>query len=179
MKRVSFIILIILTCLSGYAQEDISIDTVINNLDWQHSTETDLVYFFRNNISHRSGDEDFGDFVSKYSINGIRVGVLKSKVSYILVEPYSRKLGRINIIFDEGINWENSKPQIDYLITQIVKFFGNDYKTIIDHQEIGGKIYEDTDVVWKHTEFSERKEDVKISISPSAKICALMIGRID
>ena len=134
MKNIIFTLLAFLFCLPVFSQNEISIETLIDSIDWEDCSESDLIYIFKDNIIQRENDESFdGNNVSRYSLKGVKIGQYSTS-THIVVNKFNRKVVRISMLIDDNEDDLKKPETIARNLEDIVKrIFGNTYQETIDH----------------------------------------------
>lgn len=135
MKRVVFIVFAICSIASVSSQNPISIERVINDLDWENCSEADVILAFKNNVVKREKEETWdGGAVSSFILKNLKVGEYTSDAN-IIVNKYNRKLLKIGgISIGKNYDWSKgvdaiSKELEDYFSS----FWGKEHKKSIDY----------------------------------------------
>ncbi|MCR4592791.1 MAG: hypothetical protein K5672_06525 [Bacteroidaceae bacterium] len=135
MRRIIF--LLFTFCLSAPAssQNPISIERIINDLNWGNCSESDVIIAFKDNVTKREHEEVWdGGLVSTFVLRNIRIGRSVSDAN-IIVNKYNRKLVKIGgIMLGKDYDWskgvdEISKELEDYFSS----FWGVEHKKSIEY----------------------------------------------
>ncbi|MBR1502469.1 MAG: hypothetical protein IJ618_01125 [Prevotella sp.] len=182
MKKIVLIILSLCLVISVFSQNPISIETVINDLDWENCTESDVIFAFKDNVVKRDKEETWnGGGSSFFILKNVKIGAYTTDAN-IIVNKYNRKLLKIGgMTIGKNYDWSKgadalSKELEDYFSS----FWGKERKkTIVYDAEFvdGDMVYTNIDCEWGNSRLNEktctgsfylshRREVVVIAIVP-------------
>ena len=85
MKRIYFTLLSLSLVFNTFSQSPISIDKIINDLDWGNCNESDVILAFKENIVKKEKEEEFnGNGVSSFSYSPMAASADKTKIPEIV-----------------------------------------------------------------------------------------------
>jgi len=134
MKRIIFIFVSVCLASSVFAQNPISIERIINDLDWENCSESDVILAFKDNVVKRDKIETWeGGAVSSFILKNVKVGNSVSDAN-IIVNKYNKKLLKIGGIKLKNLDWSKGTDELsreleDYFST----FWGKEHKKSIDY----------------------------------------------
>jgi len=160
MKR--FIIILMSVCLvsSTFSQNPINIERIINDLDWENCSESDVVLTFKDNVVKRDKVETWeGGAVSSFILKNVKVGDCVSDAN-IIVSKYNKKLLKIGGITLKDLDWSKGA---DVLSRELEDFFstfwGIEHKKSIDYDaDILDEsiVYTNINCEWENTRLNEK-----------------------
>ena len=172
MKVLFGLIIAILFNICAFSQNEIRIETLVDSIDWEDCSESDIIFMFKDNIIQRENEETFGDFVGRYDLRNVVVGQYTTSISHIVVNKYNRQLMRISMIIDEkDADWTNPKAVDANLEATIKKIFGNRYKKTIEYSHATIIEY-----IWESF-LSDNNCGATILITPEGKCAAVTIEK--
>ena len=148
MKKIMFFLLCICLTDSVFSQNPISIDRVINDLDWENCSESDVILAFKDNVVKRDKEETWDDgIVSSFILKNVKIEEYTADAN-IIVSKYNRKLLKIGgITIRKNLDWNKDVDTIsqrfeDYFST----FWGKEYKKTIEYDTD----YNDSNIKYKN-----------------------------
>ena len=177
------ILLAMLACystVSAFSQNQVSIDRIINELDWENCTESDVIFAFKDNIEKRDKDETWdGNAVSSFVLKNVKVGHYTSDAN-IIVNKYSRKLLKIGgITIGKECDWSKN---IDLISQELEDFFSSfwgkehrktiDFDTDFDDENI---VYSSITCEWGATYHNNKTSKGSFILLQRAKIIVIAI----
>lgn len=134
MKKI--IVILISVCLVSptFAQNPISIERIINDLDWENCSESDVILTFKDNVVKREKEETWNDGgVSSFILKNVKVGDCVSDAN-IIVSKYNRKLLKIGGILIQDLDWSKGAEAISQELEGFFSsFWGKEHKKSIDY----------------------------------------------
>ena len=161
MKKIVLVILSLFLMNSAFSQNPISIEKVINDLDWENCTESDVILAFKDNIVKRDKEETWnGGAVSSFVLKDVKIGVYTTDAN-IIVKKYNRKLLKIGgMTIGKNYDWSKgadalSKELEDYFSS----FWGKERKKTIDYDVDfidENIVYTNISCEWGNTRLNEK-----------------------
>lgn len=75
MKKVVFILFSVFYVVSAFSQNPINIERVINDLDWEDCSESDVILAFKDNVVKREKEETWErGAVSSFILKNVKIG---------------------------------------------------------------------------------------------------------
>ncbi len=181
MKRIVFILLIITLGLSkSFSQNPISIERVINELDWDNCIESDVILAFKDNVVKRENDETWdGDAISSFILKNVKVGNDVSDAN-IIVNKFNRKLIMIGgIMLGKNQDWGKGVEVISQKFEDYFSsFWGKEHKKSIDYDadiEDDNTVYTNIACTWGTTYHNNKSSKGSFLIRQRAKIIVISI----
>ena len=180
MKKIMFFLLC--TCLtdSVFSQNPISIDRVINDLDWENCSESDVIFAFKDNVVKSDKEEAWDDgTVSSFILKNVKIKEYMADVN-IIVSKYKRKLMKIGGMFiEKNIDWNKGIDAIsqgfeNYFST----FWGKEYKKIIEYNPDyfdNNIVYKKNTCEWGKTYFNDKTSKGTVMIDDRGKYIVIAI----
>ena len=179
MKR--FIIILMSVCLvsSTFSQNPLGIDRIINELDWENCSESDVVLTFKDNIVKRDKVETWeGGAVSSFILKNVKVGDSVSDAN-IIVSKYNKKLLKIGGITLKDLDWSKGADALsqeleDYFST----FWGKEHRKSIDYDAdfLDESItYTNINCEWQNTRLNEKSCKGSFFLMHRGKIVVIAI----
>ena len=161
MKKIFCLLFAICSVASVFSQNPISIEKVINDLDWENCTESDVILAFKDNVVKRDKEETWnGGGSSFFILKNVKIGAYTTDAN-IIVNKYNRKLLKIGgMTIGKNYDWskgadELSKELEDYFSS----FWGKERKkTIVYDAEFvdGDMVYTNIDCEWGNSRLNEK-----------------------
>lgn len=180
MKRILFLLFAICLSVSIYSQNPISIERIINGLDWANCSESDVILAFKDNITKREHDEVWdGGLVSSFVLNNVKVGRSVSDAN-IIVNKYNQKLVKIGgIKLGEGYDWSKGADEISRELEAFFSsFWGVEHMKSIDYVadfDDDKTVYTNISCKWGDTYYNKKTSKGSFYISHRAKIIVIAI----
>lgn len=135
MKRGLFTLLLVSLTISLCSQNPISIDRIINDLNWENCTESDVIFAFKDNIEKREKDETWPEGnVSSFILKNVKIGESISDAN-IIVKWRTRRLVKIGGIHIKNIDWNKNVDDISReLEDYFSSFWGKEHKKTVDYE---------------------------------------------
>lgn len=118
-----------------FSQKTISIERVINDLDWENCSESDVILAFKDNVVKRGKEEVWEDgIVSSFILKNVKIEEYTADAN-IIVNKYNRKLIKIGgMSIGKNLDWNKDVDAIsqrfeDYFST----FWGKEHKKTIEY----------------------------------------------
>ena len=179
MKRIIVILISVCLVSSTFSQNPLGIDRIINELDWENCSESDVVLTFKDNIVKRDKVETWeGGAVSSFILKNVKVGDSVSDAN-IIVSKYNKKLLKIGGITLKDLDWSKgadalSRELEDYFST----FWGIEHKKSIDYDaDILDEsiVYTNINCEWKNTRLNEKSCKGSFYLMHRGKIVVIAI----
>ena len=180
MKRIVFIISSLCLMISAFSQNPMSIEKIINDLDWENCTESDVILTFKDNVVKRDKEEVWnGGAVSSFILKNVKIGVYTTDAN-IIVNKYNRKLLKIGgMTIGKNYDWSKgadtlSKELEDYFST----FWGKEHKKTIDYDtdfDDEKNVYTNIRCEWGRTYHNEKSSKGSFFMIHRAKIIVIAI----
>ena len=180
MKMIVFLISSFCLTISAFSQNPISIEKIINDLDWENCTESDVILAFKDNVVKRDKEEVWnGGSVSSFILKKVKIGIYTTDAN-IIVKKYNRKLLKIGgMTIGKNYDWNKgadalSKDLEDYFSS----FWGKERKKTIDYdidfidENI---IYTNIGCEWGNTRFNEKTCKGSFYLSHRGKVVVIAI----
>lgn len=161
MKKIFCLFLFICSVASAFSQNPISIEKVINDLDWENCTESDVILAFKDNVVRREKEETWsGGGTSFFILKNVMIGEYTSDAN-IIVNKYNRKLLKIGgMTIGKNYDWSKgadalSKELEDYFSS----FWGKEHKKFIDYDVDfidENIVYTNINCEWGNTRLNEK-----------------------
>ena len=160
MKRKILVLLSLFSMVSVIAQNPISIERIINDLDWENCGESDVVLTFKDNVVKRDKVETWeGGAVSSFILKNVKVGDCVSDAN-IIVNKYNKKLLKIGGITLRDLDWSKG---VDALSQELEDYFsafwGKEHRKSIDYDAdfLDESItYTNINCEWQNTRLNEK-----------------------
>lgn len=165
--------------VSVIAQNPINIERIINDLDWENCSESDVVLTFKDNVVKRDKVETWeGGAVSSFILKNIKVGDCVSDAN-IIVNKYNKKLLKIGGITLRDLDWSKGADNLsreleDYFST----FWGKEHKKSIDYDAdfLDESItYTNINCEWENTRLNEKSCKGSFYLMHRGKIVVIAI----
>ena len=146
--------------VSAFSQNPISIEGIINDLDWENCSESDVVLAFKDNVVKRDKIETWeGGAVSSFILKNVKVGDCVSDAN-IIVSKYNKKLLKIGGITLKDLDWSKGADGISQeLENYFSTFWGKEHKKSIDYDaDILDEsiVYTNINCEWENTRLNEK-----------------------
>lgn len=165
--------------VSVFAQTPISIERIINDLDWENCSESDVVLAFKDNVVKRGKTETWDDgSVSSFILKNVKVGENVSDAN-IIVSKFNKKLLKIGGITLKNLDWSKGADVLtreleDYFST----FWGKEHKKSIDYDADfldESIVYTNINCEWEDTRFNEKSCKGSFYLMHRGKIVVIAI----
>lgn len=179
MKRIIFFLLTICVATSMFSQKPISIERVINDLDWGNCSKSDVILTFKDNVVKREKTETWNDGgVSSFILKNVKVGENISDAN-IIVNQHNKKLLKIGGIILDKLDWSKGPDALsqeleDYFST----FWGKEHKKAIDYESDfldENIVYSNINCEWENTRLNEKSCKGSFLLRQNAKIVVIAI----
>jgi hypothetical protein len=179
MKKIYFILLCLGLTVSVYSQKPISIDRIINGLDWENCCESDVILTFKDNVVKRDKVETWDDgSVSSFILKNVKVGDSVSDAN-IIVSKYNKKLLKIGGITLENLDWSKGADVLSQeLENYFSTFWGKEHKKSIDYDADfldESIVYTNIKCEWENTRLNEKSSKGSFYLMHRAKIIVIAI----
>lgn len=119
--------------VSVIAQNPINIERIINDLDWENCSESDVVLTFKDNVVKRDKVETWeGGAVSSFILKNVKVGDCVSDAN-IIVSKYNKKLLKIGGITLKDLDWSKGADILSRVGRLFLYLLGKEHKKSIDY----------------------------------------------
>lgn len=135
MKRILILFLGLCSMVSVFSQNPITIEKIINDLDWENCSESDVILAFKDNITKREHEETWdGGLVSSFVLKNVKIGNSISDAN-IIVNKYNRKLAKIGgITLGKDVDWSKGADDVSReLEDYFSSFWGIEHKKFVDY----------------------------------------------
>ena len=161
MKKIVLIISSLCMMISAFSQNPISIEKVINDLDWENCTESDVILAFKDNIVKRDKEETWnGGAVSSFVLKNVKIGVYTTDAN-IIVKNYNRKLLKIGgMTIGKNYDWSKGADTLSKELEEYFSsFWGKEHKKTIDYDVDfidENIVYTNISCEWENTRLNEK-----------------------
>lgn len=161
MNKIICLLFTICSVTSVFSQNPISIEKVINDLDWENCTESDVILAFKDNIVKRDKEEVWnGGGVSSFILKNVKIGVYTADAN-IIVNKYNRKLLKIGgMTIGKNYDWSKGADTLSKELEEYFSsFWGKERKKTIDYDvdfTDENKVYTNINCEWGDTHFNEK-----------------------
>lgn len=146
MKKNLIIVFLILSSISAFSENSIKIETLIDSIDWENCTESDLAFMFNDHLIKKNKNDKSWKYHEdvNFVIKDIKVGKYISSVAIPRVDKINRQLNAINIIFEEDsevfkdINTDQLETYIENYLKNI---FGDKYRIVVEYGWLGKECF--------------------------------------
>lgn len=160
MKRKILVLLSLFSMVSVIAQNPISIERIINDLDWENCSESDVILTFKDNVVKKDKVDTWdGGAVSSFILKNVKVGDSVSDAN-IIVSKYNKKLLKIGGITLKDLDWSKG---VDALSQELEDYFsafwGKEHRKSIDYDaDILDEsiVYTNINCEWENTRLNEK-----------------------
>ena len=180
MKKIVLIISSLCMMISAFSQNPISVERIINDLDWENCTESDVILAFKDNIVKRAKEEVWnGGGVSSFILKNVKIGIYTTDAN-IIVNKYNRKLLKIGgMAIGKNYDWSKgadalSKELEDYFSS----FWGKERKKSIDYDVDfvdENVVYTNINCEWGNTRLNEKTCKGSFYLSHRGKVVVIAI----
>ena len=135
MKRIYFTLLSLSLVFNTFSQSPISIDKIINDLDWGNCNESDVILAFKDNIEKRVQEETWdGGLVSRFILKNVIINGSLADAN-IIVNKNNRKLVKIGgMKLGKDIDWTKGADEISRELEDFFSsFWGVEHKKSVDY----------------------------------------------
>lgn len=161
MKKIVLVILSLFLMNSAFSQNPISIERIINDLDWENCTESDVILAFKDNIAKRDKEETWnGGAVSSFVLKDVKIGVYTTDAN-IIVKNYNRKLLKIGgMTIGKNYDWSKGADTLSKELEEYFSsFWGKEHKKTIDYDVDfidENIVYTNISCEWGNTRLNEK-----------------------
>lgn len=161
MKKIVLVILSLFLMNSAFSQNPISIERIINDLDWENCTESDVILAFKDNIVKRDKEETWnGGAVSSFVLKNVKIGVYTTDAN-IIVKNYNRKLLKIGgMTIGKNYDWSKGADTLSKELEEYFSsFWGKEHKKTIDYDVDfidENIVYTNISCEWGNTRLNEK-----------------------
>ncbi len=161
MKKIVLIISSLCLMISAFSQNPISIEKVINDLDWENCTESDVILAFKDNIVKRDKEETWnGGGASFFILKNVKIGAYTTDAN-IIVNNYNRKLLKIGgMTVGKNYDWSKGADALSMeLEDYFSSFWGKERKKTIDYDVDfidENIVYTNINCEWGNTRLNEK-----------------------
>jgi hypothetical protein len=165
---------------SVFSQNPISIERIINDLDWENCTESDVILAFKDNIVKRDKEETWnGGAVSSFVLKNVKIGVYTTDAN-IIVKNYNRKLLKIGgMTIGKNYDWSKGADTLSKELEEYFSsFWGKERKKTIDYDvdfTDENKVYTNINCEWGDTHFNEKSCKGSFYLSHRGKVVVIAI----
>lgn len=178
MRRV-FILLTFCISVSIFSQNPISIERIVNDLDWENCNESDVIFAFKDNVVKREKDEVWdGGAVSSFILKNVKVGEHTADAN-IIVNKYNRKLLKIGGIILRDYDWSKNVDSISQELEDLFSsFWGKEHKKSIEYDtdfDDENTVYTNINCEWGQTYHNDKTSKGTFLIRQRIKIIVIAI----
>lgn len=179
MKKIILVVLTLLSTFSAFSQNPISIERIINDLDWEDCSESDVILAFKDNVVKREKEETWdGGAVSSFVLKNVKIGECTSDAN-IIVNKYNRKLMKIGGISLKNLDWNKGADAISQKLEDYFSsFWGKEHKKNIDYDtdfDDEKNVYTNISCEWGNTYHNEKTSKGSFFLMHRAKIVVIAI----
>ncbi len=181
MNKLTLLLLVMmLGCGYSFSQNPISIERIINDLNWENCLESDVVLTFKDNVAKREKEETWdGGAVSSFILKNVKVGDCMSDAN-IIVNKFNRKLLKIGgIMLGKDYDWSKS---VDLISRELENYFstywGKEYKKTIDYNtdfEDENTVYTNIHCEWGDTYHNNKTSKGSFLINQRGQVIVISI----
>ncbi len=179
MKKIVFILFSVFYVVSAFSQNPINIERVINDLDWENCSESDVILAFKDNVVKREKEETWeGGAVSSFILKNVKIGEHTANAN-IIVNKYNKKLLKIGGIILTDYDWSKNADEIAQELENFFSsFWGKDHKKIIEYDtdlEDENTVFTNIDCEWGNTYHNDTTSKGHFMIRPQGKVVVIAI----
>ena len=179
MAKIVFFLFSFCLAFSAYSQNPISIDRVINELEWENCSESDVILTFKDNVVKREEEEEWdGGLVSSFILKNIKIGNYISDAN-IIVNKFNRKLIKIGGIIINNYDWSKGVDAASQELEDLFSsFWGKEHKKSIEYRidyDDENNIYTDIDCKWGNSLHNETSSKGTFLLRQKAKMIVIAI----
>ena len=179
MKKVVFILFSVFYVVSAFSQNPINIERVINDLDWENCSESDVILAFKDNVVKREKEETWeGGAVSSFILKNVKIGEHTANANIIVIK-YNKKLLKIGGIILTDYDWSKNADEISQELENFFSsFWGKDHKKIIEFDtdlEDENTVFTNIDCEWGDTYHNDTTSKGSFLIRPQGKVVVITI----
>lgn len=179
MKRKILVLLSLFSMVSVIAQNPISVERIINDLDWENCSESDVILTFKDNVVKKDKVDTWdGGAVSSFILKNVKVGDSVSDAN-IIVSKYNKKLLKIGGITLKDLDWSKG---VDALSQELEDYFsafwGKEHRKSIDYDaDILDEsiVYTNINCEWENTRLNEKSCKGSFYLMHRGKIVVIAI----
>ena len=168
-----------LSVVSAFSQNPISIERIINDLDWENCTESDVILAFKDNVVKRDKVEEWdGGEVSSFILKNVQIGECISDAN-IIVNKYNRKLLKIGGMILRDYDWSKGADVISQKLEDYFSsFWGKDhikiieYETDLDDEET---VFSNIKCEWRDTYHNDKTSKGNCLIMQRVKVVVIAV----
>lgn len=179
MKKIVCLFLTLLTSVYVFSQTPISIEKIVDGLNWGNCSETDVIFAFKDNIVKRDHEEKWdGGLVSSFILKNIKIGDYIADGNIIVNS--SRKLVKIGgITLKDNIDRNKSVDEYSqYFEEYLSSIWGKErIKNIEYHSDIidKNKVYATIQCQWMRSDNNIKSSRGTLLIMERGKIIVISI----
>ena len=161
MNKIICLLFTVCSVTSVFSQNPISIEKVINDLDWENCTESDVILAFKDNIAKRDKEETWnGGAVSSFILKNVKIGIYTTDAN-IIVKNYNRKLLKIGgMTIGKNYDWSKGADTLSKELEEYFSsFWGKEHKKTIDYDVDfidENIVYTNISCEWGNTRLNEK-----------------------
>lgn len=181
MKKLTLLLIVItLGYGNSFSQNPISIERVINDLNWENCIESDVILAFKDNVVKREKEETWdGGAVSSFILKNVKVRDYISDAN-IIVNKFNRRLLKIGgIMIGKNCDWSKGADVISQeLEDYFSSFWGKEHKKSIDYDtdfEDKNTVFTNIDCEWGATHHNNKSSKGSFLIRQKAKVVVIAI----
>ena len=180
MNKIFCLFLTVCSVASAFSQNPISVERIINDLDWENCTESDVILAFKDNIVKRAKEEVWnGGAVSSFILKNVKIGIYTTDAN-IIVKNYNRKLLKIGgMTIGKNYDWSKGADTISKELEECFSsFWGKEHKKTIDYDVDfidENIVYTNISCEWGNTRLNEKTCKGSFYLSHRGKYVVLAI----
>lgn len=180
MNKIFCLFLTVCSVASAFSQNPISVERIINDLDWENCTESDVILAFKDNIVKRAKEEVWnGGAVSSFILKNVKIGIYTTDAN-IIVKNYNRKLLKIGgMTIGKNYDWSKGADTISKELEEYFSsFWGKEHKKTIDYDVDfidENIVYTNISCEWGNTRLNEKTCKGSFYLSHRGKYVVLAI----
>lgn len=180
MKKVIIVLLCFISAFPAFSQNPISIEKIINELDWENCSESDVILAFKDNVAKRDKEEVWdGEAVSSFILKNVKIGTHTADAN-IIVNKYNRKLLKIGgMSIGKNFDWSKGADAISQELEDFFSsFWGKEHKKSIDYDtdfDNENVVFTNINCEWGRTYHNEKTSKGSFFLMHRAKIVVIAI----
>lgn len=180
MKKSFLILLSFCVTASAFSQNPVNFERIVNDLDWENCSESDVILAFKDNVVKREKEEAWdGGAVSSFILKNVKIGESTSDAN-IIVSKYNRKLLKIGgIRLGKNYDWSNGADKISQELEEYFSsYWGKEHKKSIDYvsdYDDEKTIYTNIECEWGNSFHNEKASKGSFYLMHRAKIVVISV----
>ena len=180
MNKIICLLFTVCSVTSVFSQNPISIEKVINDLDWENCTESDVILAFKDNVVKRDKEETWnGGGTSFFILKNVKIGVYTTNAN-IIVNKYNKKLLKIGgMTIGKNYDWNKGADALSKELEDFFSsFWGKEHKKTIDYDVDfidENIVYTNINCEWGNTRLNEKTCKGSFFLSHRGKVVVIAI----